>query len=366
MVSTVISDNYNHTATIDALKGIFTLVPFLACLIFAYWILSYNYELMIPFLWGYIISFILSAGFGFDAFYIEMLNRKELSSVSQLGQYDKILIWILNSFITGAFAMTYFKRYPRFVTLTILLFSFYALLAGSRGSFLIIFIVSVILIIIFLLTRGLPWDGKIWQQRLEGKIPRFIILFFILIFLAKNIYEVAVTKGYLGQAEFIKYQMQKNSKIGLFSGRGEIISAFLAVRDSPLLGHGSYAKDDKGYGYQGALLAGYDKVLMRWYEYNSGKDYIPTHSALWQAWVWNGLAGGIFWIYILVWILVKFSRKYLFEFPDYMAYLLLSIFGLFWAILFSPFSQKPFLAMSIMFIVVLMKEVDNFSDLKEF
>ncbi len=363
MASTIVSDIYNDTSTINSIKGIFTLVPFLACLVFAYWLLRKNYELMIPFLWGYAISFTLSAGFGFDAFYIEMIQTKGVTEVSQLGHYNKIRIWIISAFISGAFAITYFKKYPKFVTLVIFLFSFIVLIDGSRSTFLIYFIVALSLIYILRITKYLPWEGVLWSMNLKRKVTRFSIYIILLIFIAKEVYSISVTSGYLGENERQKYEDQSNTKIGLFSGRGEIISSLLAIKDSPILGHGSYAIDNFGYGYKAAKLIGANDLSLEWNMNIIGENYIPTHSHIWQAWVYNGFLGGVFWIYILCGILIVFMINYLFSFPKYQAYVLFASIGTFWSILFSPFSQKPLLAFTIVFFIVLMKEKNKLQNI---
>ncbi|MBV5312531.1 MAG: hypothetical protein JZU47_04495 [Prolixibacteraceae bacterium] len=359
MASTVVSDIYNHSTMTNAAKGFFTLVPFLACLIFAYWLLRKNYELMIPFLWGYVISFTLSAGFGFDAFYIEMIQTKGVAGVTQLDHYNKIKVWIISAFISGAFAITYFKRFPRFVTLVIFSFSFIVLLDGSRSIFLIYFIVAISLIYILRITKNLHWDGDIWSMNLQRKVTRFSFYIIVLIFAAKGVYSFSATNGYLGENERQKYDDQSSTKIGLFSGRGEIISSFLAIKDSPILGHGSYAIDNVGYGYQAAKLIGANDLSLEWNMNRIGENYIPTHSHIWQAWVYNGFLGGVFWIYILIGVLIVYISKYLFLYPRYQAYILCSLANAIWNILFSPFSQRPLLATSLVFFIVLMQAEDQ-------
>lgn len=359
MFSAILSDIYNNTSTINSLKGFFTLVTFFACLVFAYWLLIKDYNLMVSFLWGYAISFLLSAGFGLDAFYIEMIQTKRVSNISQLGHYSKIIIWIISSFIGGAFSITYFKKYPYSVALSLFLLSFLALIEGSRSTFLMIFITSCTLFYILHRTKDIPQDETLWQERLRGKIPRLILILFILFISSKSIYEVAVLKGYMGKDELGKYEMQKNTKLGLLSGRSEIVSAFLAIKDAPLLGHGSFAIDTKGYGFKATRLIGANKITLDWSRSETGKHYIPTHSHIWQAWVYNGFLGAVFWLYILFGVLLVFISTKLFAYPNYMAYILSSLATFIWNILFSPFSQRPLLAASIVFFIVLMASKDQ-------
>ena len=309
MISTVISDIYNSTPIIDALKGFFTIIPFLGCLIFAYLLLLKRSDLMIPFLWGYSISFMLGAGFGLDQFYQESIAAKGFGDVSELLHFNKIIVWIINAFITGAFAITYYKKYPRFVSLVILFFSFVPLLEGSRSLFLINFFTAFFLLYIYYFTPKYALNSKAGKIKLKKRIRLFFVFGLVILFIATNIYQVMVTQGLLGDDELRKYEIQESSDIGLLSGRAETIAAFLAIYDSPILGHGSYAKDDYGYGLASALISGlpYQSYIAM---DNTKENYIPTHSHFWGAWVSNGVMGGIFWLYILFAVILKFMRKY--------------------------------------------------------
>ncbi len=358
MLSAIISDIVNKTAVIDALKGFFTLIPFFSCLLFSYWLLRKDINLMIPFLWGYTISFTLSAGLGIDAYYQESLIRDGASNVSELIQYNKIIIWIVSSFINGVFAIILFRKHPRLVALTVFIFSFIVLFNGSRSVFLINFLVSIILFLIIRNTKGLAWDGTLWQKKLKSNLTKFFIVMLLFLFVGKNIYEFGVLNGYLGEREKNKFEMEQQKTIGLLSSRGAILGAVLAVIDAPILGHGSFAKDNNGYELQSSILVGASD-----WEINQNKDYlgedlIPTHSHIFQAWVYNGILGAVFWLYILIAVLLRFMKKYLFFYPKYVAYSLLSILSVVWVILFSPFQQKPFLSMTLIFFIVLMRKKD--------
>ncbi len=88
-------------------------------------------------------------------------------------------------------------------------------------------------------------------------------------------------------------------------GRAEILSSTHAVRDSPILGHGSWAKDPRYVELQrqGLLDLGIPGG-------NAPTDptLIPTHSYLLGSWVWAGLAGGLFWLAIAalaLWVLAN-------------------------------------------------------------
>jgi hypothetical protein len=96
-----------------------------------------------------------------------------------------------------------------------------------------------------------------------------------------------------------KFTSQESGKLGvLVGGRPETLVAVQAIKDSPIVGHGSYAIDPKYLAIEAALAYKYG--------YSNSDDPleidnpgIPTHSHLTLAWVESGILGGVFWIYVL-------------------------------------------------------------------
>ncbi len=116
--------------------------------------------------------------------------------------------------------------------------------------------------------------------------------------------------------------------------RPHIFTSLKAIRDEPLLGHGSWAVN-RGYDHDEELSAITSKQYVRrlgHYEVET----IVTHSVLFQAWVFGGVAGGIFWAYVL-WLnsrtMLTFLQQKCRELPILMMVVTLN----FWNILFSPF-----------------------------
>ena len=70
-------------------------------------------------------------------------------------------------------------------------------------------------------------------------------------------YQYAARSGYLGEDAQKKYEMEASGKYGvLLGGRTELLASLPAVYDSPILGHGSWAKNRIYYiGEVRALLA---------------------------------------------------------------------------------------------------------------
>ncbi len=93
--------------------------------------------------------------------------------------------------------------------------------------------------------------------------------------------------------------MKLKKKAVLFSGgRPEIQVSSQAVKDSPIIGYGSWPQDSKYVEMlfdieveQGVIDASDVADLET--------NLIPTHSHLMGAWVWAGILGATFWFYIL-------------------------------------------------------------------
>jgi hypothetical protein len=148
-----------------------------------------------------------------------------------------------------------------------------------------------------------------------------------------NLYEVVATQGVLGDLAREKFDRQSSGTFGiLLGGRTEIFVSSRAIMDSPLLGHGSWAKDPQ---YSELLLEledlGYDINYQA-----SESELIPTHSHLFGAWVEAGIVGAVVWSWVLFLALRVMSNLFLVREP--LAPLITFIgFLLIWDVLFSPF-----------------------------
>jgi hypothetical protein len=152
------------------------------------------------------------------------------------------------------------------------------------------------------------------------------------------IYAVGVQSGLLGEAAQEKYELQSTGSGGvLLGGRIAFLAASAAIIDSPLLGHGSWAKDPV---YKAILLAsmtelGYENTDV----VEEGEDdLIPSHSYLFGAWVESGIMGAVFWFWVL-WTtaraLIRASgREPLLPLFGYIGLLLM------WDVLFSPYGAS--------------------------
>ena len=144
--------------------------------------------------------------------------------------------------------------------------------------------------------------------------------------------------GYLGEKSRDKYE--KQAALGdlgiLLGGRNESLVTVQAIMDSPLIGHGSWAKD-RYYAELRQLMLYKLGFVNRFIEPEN--DLIPTHSHLLGAWVEAGLGGALFWLVILGMIMATLRRLYASNDPV-RPYLVFLMFLFVWDILFSPFGAQ--------------------------
>ncbi|MFT3828365.1 MAG: hypothetical protein QM691_01535 [Opitutaceae bacterium] len=158
-------------------------------------------------------------------------------------------------------------------------------------------------------------------------------------------YKVAAAQGWLGDAARDKFYAQSSGKLGvLFTSRVDFLAGLLAVRSSPFIGYGSWARDEQGFlaeAYAIGELGGAGTSTM--YSYF---QRIPTHSAVLEAWVENGLLATGFWLSVL-WLMARVAGSGALLDSRWSLFFLLSIFWIGWNILFSPFASRGLYAASI-------------------
>ena len=151
-----------------------------------------------------------------------------------------------------------------------------------------------------------------------------------------QIYDAAASQGLLGPDAQAKYVNQSGDLGVLVGGRSEALASSQAIMDSPVLGHGSWAKD---FAYVDLLS---DRLSSLGYQLRAGSSdlgLIPASSYLMQSWVWAGLLGGVFWLAVLaiaVWLLADPLALRV----DMAPLLVFSTVLLIWDIAFSPYGSS--------------------------
>jgi hypothetical protein len=163
-------------------------------------------------------------------------------------------------------------------------------------------------------------------------------------------YSYAAQRGLLGEEAEEKYKQQAEGNLGLLvSARPEILVSSQAILDSPIIGHGSWARDpyymsmyidlaEAGYGFQAVGIV---------------DDLIPTHSHLFGAWVEAGILGAVFWAWCLVLAGRVFLNLWLTREPIGGLLVFMAMNEL-WDIPFSPYgSERRFLTPFILAVMII-------------
>ncbi len=162
-------------------------------------------------------------------------------------------------------------------------------------------------------------------------------------------YAYLAQSGVMGDSARATYAAQSNSSFGpfgvLFGGRPEIFVASQAIADSPIIGHGSWARSMDYYlRFRQLAALGFDVresgvtdpsalVASRGME-----PEIPAHSILFGSWVWAGVFGAVFWCYAL-YLIVRCFGAALIRMDTVAPLLVHASTLMLWDILFSPYGN---------------------------
>lgn len=156
-------------------------------------------------------------------------------------------------------------------------------------------------------------------------------------YLTNRAIELAAERGLFEQDLAQKFETQSQGKLGvLFGGRPETLVAIQAIRDSPIIGHGSFAVDQRYIELKQDIQYEYG-----YSDTDTPEDVyptIPTHSHLTMAWVESGILGGVLWIYILVLTMRAILRISLSR-PNLAPLYCYFLVNFVWDILYSPFGS---------------------------
>lgn len=210
-----------------------------------------------------------------------------------------------------------------------------------------------------------------WVKRVG--MGRIIILGLLIISLSWMIfvgYTYAAKNGWLENVSR-NYQLQYADGLRvIINGRSDIIPAFYAIKDSPWIGHGSWARDPKYRNYY------YDLIRLGYIGLNetgridylvTSSDTIPAHSHILQSWIWSGVMGAFFWLIVLVIVIRALITTI--KFPNvFFAFALFSSFFSIWHLFFSPFGSLMRLqwAYSLTALLYILLENDRFSLKRKF
>jgi hypothetical protein len=225
------------------------------------------------------------------------------------------------------------RRYGRCVLIFLILAGL-SLANGFRSQLAVLFISAALI---------LPLSEKARRSGSPGEQNLFKVFVVLALaggaaYAANTVIQYAAKKGFFDESTQAKFEQQAQGDYGvLFGGRPETLVAIQAIRDSPIIGHGSFAYGEK--------YVEMKQDIMYEHGYSDSDDpevlfypTIPTHSHLTLAWVEGGIFGGICWIYIFILTLRALVRLVSLHPPLAPLYSYLLI-GFLWDILYSPFGS---------------------------
>lgn len=175
-----------------------------------------------------------------------------------------------------------------------------------------------------------------YQNIKRNRIINLIVLGSVSIYSISTFYNYSASEGWLGEEIREKNLLQSSGDMGLLlGGRAEILASSQAVIDSPIIGHGSWAKDQKYADMLEYALSQYGYDITGTVE----SDLIPTHSYIMGAWVEAGIVGAAFWLYALILTVRCLVATYQSNLP-LLPLTVFIAFNLLWNIPFSPFGAE--------------------------
>lgn len=171
------------------------------------------------------------------------------------------------------------------------------------------------------------------------------------IFCLHTLYRISATQGWLGEDALRKYEQQTQGDTSikklLLGGRMESFCGLIACVDKPIVGFGPWASDNDGYVEE--FLRKYASQqdyldYVKWQEYYNRNGVvhrfkIPAHAYITEFWLWYGIFGLLFWIYV-IFVLLRYLKQDCWAVPQWFMWLAASIPGYFWGIFFSPWADR--------------------------
>lgn len=322
LMSQVLTDIYRQSATLDWLRGDASIVFLILDMAGMLMLLRGNERRKVMFLAASACSTILMTRFH--------PTRSALAAPWKFGYSGGVDILV----VLGS---CFFYARRRF-GIVLLLFAAIAgvnLLENDRGNVLDM-LMTVALVVPVIPERV----GRLRLLPRAGSFARLAVLAFMAIgasWTALTLVRLVTNYGLIGQQAVEKNEAQSRVRGGLLlGGRPEILVSSRAVMDSPILGHGSWARDSKytDMYFELASENGLTEDNLENFE-EENQDQIPAHSHLMGAWVDAGILGAVFWAYIF-WLTIRALINSTVLRPALEPMYAWMLWSFLWAILFSP------------------------------
>lgn len=206
----------------------------------------------------------------------------------------------------------------------------------NARSFAGLSILTGILLFIFIRYRGVQLKT---QSLAIGMVASLAVAFALI-----SGYSAGASSGFFGEEAQFKYEMQNAYGGGplavLLGGRSEGLVSTQAIADSPIIGHGSWAKDYKYLMMYVDMRRAFSEEEGNPLDPNINDGLIPSHSYMLGAWVEAGILGGAFWMCIVLLCVLRVLPAAFATISPLAVYAVMSMPFFLWNVLFSPFGAN--------------------------
>lgn len=203
------------------------------------------------------------------------------------------------------------------------------------------------------------------------RMKTFSRLFYVIVllsiggvFVANTIYHVAAKNRWLGDKAIEKFEKQTQGSDSilrlLMGGRGEVFIGLMAALEKPIIGFGPWAADQGEHTRNFLMKYGTEEDVakisanleyMRRMNLDGFYQFIPAHSHFVGFFLWFGILGLFYWIYVL-YAVFRYLRKELTAVPQWVGFLAVGAPPMLWAFFFSGFGFRiytmPYVVVLIM------------------
>lgn len=341
LASAILTDLWRGTPTIDSIKGCISIIFLIILIPFVYWALYDRPQRWFVFYLGTIVS--------------SQLTYYLLTSQTEAGSAEIWRTYSYSPLFIGLSLLMYWKGNKTLSYIVLLIFGVWALYNGSRNIFLTCSLTVVILMIVNRSYNLTPYY-RMLQYR-----GRTSFLFFALIIgclIVDKVYETLAANGSLGKDAYEKYERQSNSDFGLASGRLEAIMDAELIRQSPIIGYGSFAKDKENFVNRFKMEHNMP-INNKKLDEDSVENMLPRHSRIGGLWMWHGIGAGVFWVYVIFLIYKTFRNGSFLLYPHLVALTIYTMMSEMWNIFFSIMAVRlPFLFL-IVYLVIINKKTKS-------
>lgn len=338
MMGCVLSGLINHSGSVPTYKAFAMIYSTIATIVVMHRLLKVNPNGIGLYVLGYAISSVIT---------IWAFHPKADIQVGFLGAQTSdelmgsVMFWVkkVREFASIPICLWYFRT-PSWYSISMpIVYSIYCMAASSSGRSMALGTMGATILILI--------GGKCrHRMKLVSRHLFILIGVGILSVLAfKGAYTYAAINGYIGETARVKYLAQ--SKMGdsalriLMSGRKEFFISLPACIEHPIIGLGPLPLDKGGYverflsEYGTPEEHGYHLYCQRMF----GLSTVPCHSYITSFWLWFGIAGLVFWLYV-IYLCYGYFRHYISAIPQWYGYFALNLPMLFWDMFFSPYNWR--------------------------